>query len=135
MLDCVDTGCMEPARNWNPFTFEPRESSERDERRRHGRLRCEDLRCSVGQIRDLSASGMQVFHKGGEIAAVGDELQIMLEHLDAAMQVDVRIARVDKLGFRKRLYGFEFVRLTDEKKARLTALARLAADMRTLARS
>lgn len=123
---------MEPAHNPNPFAYNPREGE--SERRRHGRLRCEELTCNVGQIRNLSASGMQVFRKGGSIAKVGDEMQVVIEYLDSSMEVDVRTARADRLGFRKHLYGFEFINLSDEQRTRLIALARVAADRLTFAK-
>lgn len=126
----ADKDGMEPWRNPNPFPMNKREGE--SERRRHGRLRCEELTCNVGQIRDLSASGMQVFRKGGAIAKLGDEMQIVIEYLDSSMAVDVKTVRADKLGFRKHLFGFEFIHLTDEQKSRLGALARVAADRRTL---
>jgi len=123
---------MKPFRNCDPLAFGKRESEQ--ERRRHGRLRCEDLRCDVGQIRDLSASGMQVFRKGGSIAKLGAQMQLVITYMDASMAVDARCVRADRTGFRKHLYGFEFINLTDEQRSRLTALARIAADRLTFAK-
>ncbi len=34
------------------------------DRRRHGRLRCADLWCSLGEPLDISASGMRLRHRG-----------------------------------------------------------------------
>ncbi|MCC6681300.1 MAG: PilZ domain-containing protein [Phycisphaeraceae bacterium] len=122
---------MEPARNFNPLAFG--NQTDARERRRHGRLLCEDLRCNIGQIRDLSASGMKIFRKGSSIGQVGECLEITIEYMDSHMTVRAQIIRNDKAGFRKRLYGFAFVDLTEEQKARLTALARIASDTLTIA--
>ena len=122
---------MEPARNFNPLAFS--KHSDVPDRRRHGRLLCEDLRCDLGQVRDLSASGMKVFRKGGSIAQVGDQLEVVIEYLDSRMSVQAKVIRADKIGFRKRMYGFAFVELSDEQKSRLVALARIATDKLTIA--
>lgn len=123
---------MEPIRNSNPLVFTHEDGEQ--ERRRHGRLLCEDLRCNLGKILDLSASGMRVFRKGGAVAKVGDKIHLVIEYLDASMKVGVVTVRADKVGFRKHMYGFQFIDLTDQQKTRLAALARIASDTLTLAR-
>ncbi len=76
---------------------------------------------------------MKIFRKGGEIGQVGDCLEINIEYMDSSMQVRAQVVHNEKIGFRKRLYGFTFVDLTDEQKSRLTALARIASDTLTIA--
>ncbi len=100
------------------------------ERRRHGRLRCEETACCVGQVTDLSASGMRVQRRGRPIMDVGDELQISV-HPDAgepAITLTARVVWIERAGFRKHIYGMEFADLDDDQKRQLGELARVVTD-------
>ncbi len=100
------------------------------DRRRHGRLRCEQTSCCVGQVVDLSASGMRVQRRGRPLMDVGDELQISV-HSDAgepAITLTARVIWIERGGFRKHTYGMEFADLTDDLKRRLGELARVVTD-------
>lgn len=100
------------------------------ERRRHGRLRCEETSCCVGQVTDLSASGMRVKRRGRPIMEVGDELQIGV-HPDAgepAITLTARVVWIEKAGFRQHIYGMEFAGLNDQQRIKLGELARIVTD-------
>ncbi len=106
------------------------EDPDNSERRRHGRLRCEDTSCCVGQVTDLSASGMRVNRRGRPIMDVGDELQIGI-HPDAgepAITLTARVVWIERKGFRKHIYGMEFAGLNDDQKRQLGELARVVTD-------
>jgi len=102
----------------------------KDDQRRHGRLRCEQASCCIGQVQDLSASGMLVQHRGRMTIESGHELQVTISHEsgESDVTVRVRVVRVERTGFRKHLYGLEFVDLEDDQKQQLVSLARTASD-------
>jgi len=123
---------MKSAHNPNPLPFKA--DSDDAAKRRHGRLRCEDLRCSIVKIQNLSASGMRILHKGRDVAQIGDHIEIIIEYLDACMAVEAKLVHASKVGFRKYTYGFEFVNLSDKQRDRLNALARVASDTLSFAK-
>ncbi len=100
------------------------------ERRRHGRLRCEETTCCVGQVTDLSASGMRVKRRGSPIMEIGDELQVGV-HPDGgepAITLRARVVWIEKAGFRQHIYGMEFADLSDDQRRKLGELARVVTD-------
>lgn len=101
-----------------------------EEQRRHGRLRCEQTLCCIGQVVDLSASGMLVEHRGRLIVENGQELRLTVSHEsgESDVVVQVRVIRIERTGFRKHQFGLEFVDLEDDQKRQLAALARIASD-------
>lgn len=108
----------------NPKT--PSDESQATNRRRHGRLRCDDTHSTLGQVRDLSGSGMRVVRQGRCLVDVGDEFAVMLRWDETSLPVRVEVVRVTKLGFRKFEYGLRFVDLNDEARGELTRIAKLA---------
>lgn len=106
------------------------DTTPKGERRRHGRLRCEETSCCVGQVSDLSASGMRILRRGRPIMDVGDEFQISI-HPDAGepvLTLPSRVVWIERQGFRKHVIGLEFVDLDDDKKRLLGELARIVCD-------
>ena len=106
------------------------ETDSSSDRRRHGRLRCESTRSCIGNVLDISASGMRVQRSGRPIMEVGDQFRITV-HPDAGepvLTLPSRVVRIERTGFRKHVYGIEFVELNDEQKRRLSELARIVCD-------
>jgi PilZ domain-containing protein len=100
------------------------------ERRRHGRLRCEETTCCVGPVVDLSASGMRVQRRGRPVLEVGDELKVRVHVYgdDPAITLTARVVWIKRSGFRQHVYGMEFAGLSDEQKRQLSELARVVTD-------
>jgi len=111
---------------WRPNMSETFEGCEQ-ERRRHGRLKTEGTQSSLGQVVDISASGMKVVRKGALPVAEGESFRIDLEVEKEILSLDVTVRRVRKLGRRKFELGLEFVNLEDETRSKLCRLARIAA--------
>jgi hypothetical protein len=100
------------------------------DRRRHGRLRCESTRSCIGDVVDISASGMRVQRSGRPVLEVGDEFRITV-HPDAGepvLTLPSRVVWIERKGFRKHIYGIEFANLNDDQKRRLGELARIVCD-------
>lgn len=117
---------MRPPINHNTWHDFARQEPEH-ESRRHGRLRAELLHCKqLGEVLDLSASGMRVLVKGGCQAKVDDLLSTELEFEKIRLPIQARITWVQRVGFRRHHVGLEFVNLTPELVEGLRSLARSA---------
>ncbi|MEZ6193225.1 MAG: PilZ domain-containing protein [Phycisphaerales bacterium] len=106
------------------------ETEAASDRRRHGRLRCESTRSCIGDVVDISASGMRVQRSGRPVLEVGDEFRITV-HPDAGepvLTLPSRVVWIERKGFRKHIYGIEFAELSDDQKRRLSELARIVCD-------
>ena len=99
-----------------------------DDRRRHGRLRCEGTRSNLGRVVDLSLSGMQVTRRGGRIVDVGDEFFVELRWDKVVLPLKARVVRVQKSGFSKYTYGLEFVDLDPMTREQLTTISRVTSN-------
>ncbi len=100
-----------------------------DEKRNFGRLQCPYLDCFVdekllGDVVDLSASGVRVFRRGRLKWRIGDEFKMMLKWREDRIEVSARILRVQKLGFRRYDLGIEFVDLALDAQTAIAELSR-----------
>lgn len=95
-----------------------------ENRRRSGRLRCEAVRCSMGEVIDISAGGMRVFRRNRPGAHAGDTVTVTLDAMGHQIKAPVRICRVDCQGLFKVEIGLEFTQLTPELRATLNEIAR-----------
>lgn len=109
-----------------------RPQSARDDRR-HGRLACELLKCSLGEVLDISASGMRVRQKGRVHVTKGEELPIAIQFGATKVPIKVRVAWARSSGFWSHELGVEFVDITDESRKVITQLSRLSRKTRTIA--
>ncbi|MCE9592048.1 MAG: PilZ domain-containing protein [Planctomycetes bacterium] len=100
--------------------------------RRHGRIRCEMLRCKLGEIADLSASGMRVRRLGRKVADKGDVLHMNLLAFNQSVPVQAKVVWVKKSGFLRYEFGLEFMELAPETRASIASLARMALNIRVI---
>lgn len=120
----------------NPkMTSEAAEASQANNRRRCGRLRCSDTHSTLGDVLDLSGSGMRVVRQGRSFVDVGDEFAVLISWDEASLPVQVKVARVTKIGFRKFEYGLQFMDLSDESRRELTRIAKFACNELVIART
>lgn len=115
--------------NLNPLPIESRGN----ERRRNGRVRCDDLTCTLGVVNDLSMSGMRVERRGRKIGAEGEAFAVRMQYGDIGVVLECRIVRVTRTGFRRHSYGLSFVDITAEDQRKLCELARYAAEKKVFA--
>lgn len=114
--------------NRNPkLTIEP---DAHINQRRHGRLRCFRTYSTLGEVIDLSASGIRVLHKGKPPLGIGDTFTIKVQsrESDLAVSLPARIVWIESAGRRKQHIGMTFLDLDDATQSRLARLARYACD-------
>lgn len=97
-----------------------------DDRRRHGRIRSKDVRTRLGEVLDLSASGMRVSARGARPPHYGTIMHLELKHPEGAVQVKSRVVWIKRIGFYRFEVGLEFEDVTPTTAAGLVIIARLA---------
>lgn len=101
--------------------------------RKRGRIRLQDIECSLGIVLDLSASGMRVRTRG-RVPETGTVFATQLGSLDGPIVVGCRVRWWRKAGLMTKEFGVEFVNLTPEIAVELTRLARRAVHNETFQR-
>ncbi len=94
--------------------------------RRHGRVQCEMLSCQLGEVVNLSASGVMVRGRGTTEHQSGERIQLDLKCLDHELQVTAQVAWI-KEEDRTFSIGMEFIDLTPEQAQRIRELLPIAA--------
>ena len=94
--------------------------------RRAGRVRMEMVSSTLGDVLDLSATGMRIRCARKPDCSAGSELDVELEGLDGSFQVHAKVAWVKRTGLRKHEVGLEFVDPDTEVRKQLAGLARTA---------
>ena len=102
---------------------EKRDFEPRFERRDSARTACELLRCPLGRVADLSASGMQVRGEGRAVFENGEVLDVALSGVPHAVQVRAEVVWVEPTRDGGFAAGFRFRELDGETVAELQKLA------------
>ena len=95
-------------------------------RRRHGRLRAEELRTDLGKVTDLSASGMRVICDHRKPPAEGSVLHVELKHPEGSLPIKGRVVWVKKRSRGQNELGITFEDVNPSTRTGLMAVARLA---------
>lgn len=96
-------------------------------RRRHGRVRTLDVQCSLGEVVDISASGMRVCGRGKPVLPQGVATTITLATPAGMLAVDIGVAWVRRVGLRGWEMGLEFIAVTPDVIEGVRAVLRGAA--------
>ena len=94
--------------------------------RRHGRVQCEMLTCKLGEIVNLSASGVMIRGKGTPQLTTDSRTALDLKCLDHDLHVTARVAWIQQEA-RSFSMGLEFVDVTSEQAQRIRELLPIAA--------
>lgn len=100
--------------------------------RRHGRVRTELLSCCLGEIVDLSASGMRVLRRSARAPKQGSKIKIKLRCLDVKIKLHGVVVWVRTEAPGLHVVGLQFARLTPELNERLRELVAVAGVRRSL---
>ncbi len=94
-----------------------------DDKRKKGRLRCELLVCELGQVVNMSASGLRVRCDEPPDLSVGQETELTLRIQNETLPVKVKVEWIKEVD-RHHEVGFEFMEVTPELAFNLMNLAR-----------
>lgn len=83
-------------------------------RRRQGRVRTVDVPCSLGEVVDISASGLRVRGRGRPPLTQGQTTTMTLLTPAGVLAVDVGVAWARKTGWRHFEMGLMFVNITPD---------------------
>jgi len=117
-------------RKWNPFISD-RPVEDDPNHRRHGRLNTQDISCSLGDIINLSASGMRV-GSARAVPQIGSPFTMVIEWSDGRLALSCVVRWIRRTGLLKREVGVEFVDLTDQQRRSLGEIARSTAQNETI---
>lgn len=95
-----------------------------DNRRKFGRVVLQDIGCSLGQVLDLSASGMRVESATKPVVQVGQTFGMVLQSMAGPVNVVALVTWIRKTGWRKHQLGLHFVNPTSELRRAICELAR-----------
>lgn len=106
-------------------------------RRRHGRIVCDSVRCTIGEVLEFSASGARIRTPYDRIRT-GDETTIEVLGHDGPISITVKVIWIAaEEGDEKDkhvLAGLKYVNPSDEAKRALNELARAASSNPTIGR-
>ena len=102
-------------------------AQEPDNRRRNGRVNLQEVTCSLGQVLDLSSSGMRVQTKVQPTLKAGQIFGTILETFAGPLQIAAEVAWVRQAGWRKHQIGIRFVDPSPELRRAINELARSVA--------
>jgi len=114
-----------------PDTNRPPSADRNAEVRRAGRLRCDMLNCTFGQVVDLSSKGMRVQHRGSLKIKVGEMTELTLSFASAEVSLQTRVVWMRRTGFRRHEIGFEFCDVSGQAQQYLLEIARCATKIAT----
>jgi hypothetical protein len=100
--------------------------------RRHGRVRCQHIECSLGRVLNLSASGLNAACRGRPVYELGEPIVVTIHGLEGPFEVPARVVWIRKIGFRRHEVGVTFLAVSDHARQSLTALGRAAASNETI---
>lgn len=82
------------------------------------------LTCSLGEIADLSMSGMRIIHAGRPAIKVGQHLPLAVQSRQQRLSLTGRVVRIARLGLRQYEIGVQFIGLEPGHEKALVALGR-----------
>lgn len=95
-------------------------------KRRHGRVRCEDVECTLGSVLNVSASGMLVL-TGLRAPKVGSIVALQVRTFDGGFDVQAQVSWSKMDGLFARQIGLEFINLPPDGQRVLLNVVRGAA--------
>lgn len=101
-------------------------SSDAPNHRKHGRVRCQGILCSFGEVLDMSASGLRVL-SAIRPPPVDQVVNITIQTLEGPVIVEARVIWSRKASFFKREIGMRFVNLLPSAAAALSRVGSAAA--------
>ena len=104
----------------------PPDSPTEDNRRRPGRIRARELRTRLGEVANLSASGMRIICTQPEPPELQSIVQLDLRHPEGSLPVKARVVWIKQGPAGQSELGLIFEDVSPSTSAGLVAIARLA---------
>lgn len=101
--------------------------------RKFGRVHMQDVTCSLGEVLDLSASGMRIRTPGTPELPCHQQAEITLGCIDGEVVVRVESIWERRTGWRKHEMGVRFLDLTPQQQALISRTGRSCANNETIA--
>lgn len=92
-------------------------------RRRYGRIRVGNVRCTLGRVMDISAGGMRVLNRAMTPVKADTTVPVQVETGDGWVEATVRVAWVRAAGVFRQEMGLEFLMIEDDARRSLMDLA------------
>jgi hypothetical protein len=115
------------------FELPPQLTKNDKNARKCGRVRCQLTHCDLGEILDLSVTGMRVACRKKPAADVGATLSVIIDGHEDKFDVTGKLVWKKKVGWFKWIIGVEFEELMPGAKKGLTLLARASINNDTIA--
>ncbi|MEM6258172.1 MAG: DnaJ domain-containing protein [Planctomycetota bacterium] len=107
-----------------PWQKKARSGSPSWRERRSPRYRGETVRCALGTILDISATGMRVLCDGKPPVQIGGAMPIRLKFDDGSLQIGTQIRWCKRRGLKRYEIGLQFIQLKPGMEKVLEAIAR-----------
>ena len=111
-------------RYWRSAIPSPAVDSRNDERRRRGRIRTPGIACSLGEVLDMSGTGLRFATGGKPGCAVGQRVRVTIAGPSGPFIVTVRPVWIRRTGMFRNEVGACFEDLDDASRARIVELVR-----------
>ena len=115
------------------FELPPQLTKQDKNSRKTGRVRCQWTHCDLGEILDLSLSGMRVGCRKKPAAEVGAPLSVIIDGQDDKFDVSGKVVWKKKDGLFRWMIGVEFDELSPAARKGLALLARSSLTNNTIA--
>ena len=92
--------------------------------RRHDRHEVASVRCELGELIDLSRSGMRLASTGPAPVTPGQVLTLHLDHHQGVIDVTAVVRWSRRTGLKRHEVGLEFASVSEQKQNKLEQLAR-----------
>lgn len=103
--------------------------------RRNDRLRCHRLDCELGEVVDMSSSGMRVRMRGRRGLSEEDRFNVRIDASCGQLTVPARVVWLRRVGILSFEAGLEFHELSPEMRAAVNSVARSATARESLRKS
>ncbi|WP_432800032.1 PilZ domain-containing protein [Poriferisphaera sp. WC338] len=111
-----DDSDMEEKPNCNSENERP------EDRRHHERLKCKKMTCCLGEVVDISQSGMQIMRRGRQLIKIDDVFDAQLHYDTGFVSLRTQVVWVRKLGFRNWAFGIQFIESSTDAQTQLQDL-------------
>jgi len=108
------------------YNVKPEGEAASNNLRKHGRVRCQGIYCSFGEILDMSASGMRVL-SAIRPPPVDKIVTVTIQTLEGPVAVEARVIWSRKTSFFKREIGMRFVDLLPSAASALSRVGSASA--------